>query len=211
MDLDNHDVWLDLESHEMCYIARSTTRSKSVSCTPLGAWLFCNVWTNKLDAINHLNTNGEGPDDYELQHVACAELFSMYRAVNYNSKLMLLSGITSGIQISTTYVPTQRLVTDPTNVWLYAKYKDEIVTQDDAVIVALTPVLLMAELNLYSNSFDNDFAEGFYTLHCSPFMQLVKQFTHVHTDETTFNLRHEMGWSKIMHDTLVQKERSNDV
>ena len=210
-DVDNHDVWLDLESHKTCIIARSTNRNKTISCSTKNSWMFCNVWSDKQDAITYLNENGEGPDDYTLEQIACAEFFSVYRAVNYDGKIMLVTGITSGLQVTTTYVPTQRLVTDPTVMWMYATQGDDLVKRNNALVVALSPVTLMSELYDSTDSFENDFVEGQYKLHCCTLMELLKLCEDVYTDGDVYNLKREMSFSKVMHQMMLEKERDINV
>lgn len=211
MTLDNHDVWLDLESHKRCYIARSTNRLKQISCVEKGSWLFLNVWSDKQSAVEFLNKAGEGPDDYELSEIACAELFSIYRAVNYDGVLQLVTGATSTVTVSTTYVPTQRLVTDPTVVWMYATHNDERVTIKNALVVALAPQLLMGELFEHSNVFEEEYVLGHYKFHCCTLMELIQLTDDVYTDMHVYNLKHEMRTSKVMHQMMVEKKEGKNV
>jgi len=210
-DIEDHDKWLELETHQTCYIARSTNRNKTISCSQNGPWLFCNIWTAKSDAIEYLNANGEGPDDYTLEQISCAELFGVYRAVKFNGKPMLVTGITSAIQVSTTYVPTQRLVTDPIVMWMYATHKDELLTKKGALVVALTPVTLMSELFEIVDNFDEGFVSQQYKLHCCTFLELLALCDEVYTDGYIYTLKEEMAYSKVIHQMALNTKEGKDV
>jgi hypothetical protein len=161
--------------------------------------MFLNVWSDKQSAIEFLNKAGEGPDDYELSEIACAELFSIYRAVNYDGVLQLVTGATSTVTVSTTYV------------WMYATHNDELVTIKNALVVALAPQLLMGELFEHSNVFEEEYVLGHYKFHCCTLMELIQLTDDVYTDMYVYNLKHEMRTSKVMHQMMIERKEGKNV
>ena len=208
MLLDNHDKWLDFEPHTTCWVARNSEQTDAISCTQKGMWLFGNVWSSKDIAIKSLNADGQGPDDYKLAEVSLSELLTVYRAINYDNVLMTVIGISTGIQLSTTYVPTNRLVTDPALIWLYAKdKKGDYLLHENALIVGLTPLTLLAELSDIYPTFDIDLVEGKYTLHANPFADLVSKVDAFYTTFEVWQIKTEMIFSRTFRE---MKEQYND-
>ena len=206
--LEDHDAWLDVEPFTMVYVARHQMRGQSLSCKSTGPWTFLNIWTTKELAITQLNKGGEGPDDYFLIEVPLAELCSVYRAIALDGKPMLLTGSTISFTMSSTYLPNNHLFSCPSSIWLYAvdKNGNDVTSMDEALVISLTVVGLLVELQDIIPDFDADFAKGLYEIKAIPFIGLVSKARYVYTDRDTHDMKKALALSKASRTSIMEKD-----
>lgn len=209
--MDDHDTWLDIDPFTMVYIARHQMRDSSLSCLTSGIWTFLNIWTTRDKVVETMNKLGNGPDDYEIQVVPFAEICSIYRAITLDGVPKLLIGITSAMIMSSTYIPSNQLVTCPSTIWMYAvdKNNNDVVTKDGALIVSLTTHGLLVELNDHVPDFDDDYAKGLYEIKTIPLIGLVSKTKLVFTDRETYDVKKALALSKSHRRALTETENSN--
>jgi len=211
MSLDDHDTWLDVEPFTKVFVARHQMRNGSMSCLTDGVWTFLNIWTTQEKAVKAMNELGHGPDDYELAEVPFAEICNVYRAITYDNVPKLLIGITSAMIMSSTYLPSNHLVTCPSSIWLYAQdiNGNDVVTKDGALIVSLTTQGLLVELFDIYPDFDREYAEGRYEIKTIPLIALTSKVTTVYTERETHDIKKALALSKAHRKSLIDMENKN--
>ena len=164
--------------------------------------------TTKELAKTQLNLGGEGPDDYFLIEVPLAELCSVYRAIALDGKPMLLTGSTITYTMSSTYVPNNHLFSCPSSIWLYAVDKNgkDVTTIDDALVINLTVVGLLVELQDIVPDFDEAFAQGLYEIKAIPFIGLLGKAKYVYADRDIHDMKKVLALSKASRKSMMEKD-----